>query len=88
MDYDDIERQMLILELEDEYLEVLKEKHEEYQTPDWWNIGLGIREAASPAHEFQSKELYKSFLRFKTTGLTFQQRVEAFTQMRLNGASK
>lgn len=88
MDIEQVERQLLIAGYEADFLEILEEKAQEYQPPDWWRIGLGIQEAGSPEEEFKAKDIYKSFLRFKTTGMDFEQRVQAFTQSRINGAAR
>lgn len=80
MDFDAIERQMLIIDLEQEYTEVLQEKQNEFIPPDWWFIGLGVKPASSPIQESKAKEIYKQFLEFCKSGQsgTMQKQVEMF----------
>ncbi len=80
MDIDDISRQMLIVQLEAEFLEVIAGKAEEYQSPDWFLIGNGLKEADERT-VFQAKNILKEFIRFSQTdtGRSFKELVEAFT---------
>ncbi len=60
---DDIERQMLIMELESDYLDMIEQSGAEFQSPDWFMIGNGLKEADEKTR-FQAKEILKSFLQF------------------------
>jgi len=84
MDIDDIERQMLICDLEADYLEVMEHKAKETPVPDWFLIGNGLKEADERT-KFKAVEILKSFIRFSrgisTPGneRTFEQLTAAFT---------
>ena len=80
MDIDDISRQMLIVQLEAEYLEVIAGKAQEYEPPDWFLIGNGLKESDSKTR-IQAAIILKEFIRFSQgdTGLSFKELVEAFT---------
>jgi len=84
MNYDDIERQMLIMDLEADYLEVVEKKESEYKAPDWFLIGNGL-EDADERTKFKAREILKEFIRFSSgvskpdNAKTFQELVEAFT---------
>ncbi len=79
MDIDDITRQMLIVQLEAEFLEVMEDKEQEYKPPEWFLIGNGLKEADEQT-KFQAKNLLKEFIRFSQgdSGRTFKELAEAF----------
>ena len=91
----DIDRQILICELEGEFLQVMEEKAKEKPAPDWFLIGNGLKEADERT-KFKAVEILKSFIRFSrgisTPGneKTFEQLVELFTlsQARNNALGK
>jgi len=76
---DDIERMLLIMDLEEDWSECQQDKEKEYKPPDWFLIGMGIKEA--PEHvKFKAKEIYKEFLRFKgSKENSFEELVKSFT---------
>lgn len=84
MDLDDIERQILICDLENDYLQVIEDKKKEAPAPDWFLIGNGLKEADERT-KFKASEILKSFIKFSrgisTPGneKTFEQLVELFT---------
>ena len=86
MDIDDISRQMLIVQLEAEYLEVIAGKAQEYEPPDWFLIGNGLKESDSKTR-IQAAIILKEFIRFSQsdTGLGFKELVEAFTAAKAQG---
>ena len=84
MNLDDINRQMLICDLEADYLEVMEHKAKETPAPDWFLIGNGLKEADERT-KFKAVEILKSFIRFSKgvsipgNEKTFEQLVELFT---------
>jgi hypothetical protein len=80
---DDIDRQILIMELEDDFNQVAQEKSKEYEPPSWFKIGMGIVDAPEGV-KFRAKEIYKEFLKFKAVekGLSFEELVKQFTLMK------
>lgn len=79
---DDIERQMLIMELESDYLDVMKLANSEFQAPGWFMIGNGLKEADEET-KFQAKEILKSFIQFSNSlpgeAKSFEDLVRLFT---------
>jgi hypothetical protein len=80
---DDIDRQILIMELEDDFNLIVQEKSKEYEPPSWFKIGMGIVDAPEGV-KFRAKEIYKEFLKFKAVekGLGFEELVKQFTLMK------
>jgi len=80
---DDIDRQILIMELEDDFNLVSQEKSKEYEPPSWFKIGMGIVDAPEGV-KFRAKEIYKEFLKFRVVekGLSFEELVKQFTLMK------
>ena len=69
------------------YFNELDQKAE--KKPDWWYIGLGFKEAASPRHYEEARFIYKQFLKFKDVeGESFSHMIARFTQTRINGAAQ
>ena len=69
------------------YFNELDQKAE--KKPDWWWIGLGFKEAASPRHYEEARFIYKQFLKFKDVeGESFSNMIARFTQTRFNGAAQ
>ena len=81
---DDIDRQILIMELEDDFNLVVQEKSKEYEPPNWFKIGMGIVDAPEGV-KFRAKEIYKEFLRFNAVdnGSSFEELVSQFTLMKI-----
>jgi hypothetical protein len=81
---DDIDRQILIMELEDDFSQVVQEKSKEYEPPPWFKIGMGIVDAPEGV-KFRAKEIYKEFLKFRVVekGLSFEELVKQFTLMKI-----
>lgn len=81
---DDIDRQILIMKLEDDYSLVVQEKSKEYEPPSWFKIGMGIVDAPEGV-KFRAKEIYKEFLGFKAVdkGLSFEESARQFTLMKI-----
>jgi len=78
---DEFEIELFIMDAEEEYSEIMKDKEKEYKAPDWFLIGLGIQGAPTERHRMHAKQLYLDFIKFGQgqTGKSFKQLVEAFT---------
>jgi len=78
---DEFEIELFIMDAEEEYSEIMKEKEKEYKPPDWFLIGLGIQEAPTERHRMHAKQLYLDFIKFGqgNSGKSFKELVEAFT---------
>ena len=82
---DDIERQLIIMDLEHDFQVVVQDSAEAYEPPEWWYIGMGLIEAPE-AVKFQAKEIYKQFLRFHPAkeAASFEELVKSFTLAKMN----
>lgn len=78
---DEFEIELFIMDAEEEYSEIIKQKQLEYRAPDWFLIGLGIQEAPTERHRMHAKQLYLDFVKFGQgqSGKSFKELVEAFT---------
>lgn len=79
MDLDDIERQMLICDLEADFLQVMEEKKQETPAPDWFLIGNGLKEADERT-KFKAKEILKDFIKF-SSGVSKPGQVKTFEEL-------
>ncbi len=73
----DIEQQLMAMDLE----ELCREAEQApcFESPEWFLIGLGIKEAPE-AVKFKAKGIYKEFLRFKgSKEQSFEELVKSFT---------
>ena len=89
---DEFEREMLIMELNEEWEELREEiATEERKKPEWWLIALGAKDAPRASYD-KCCEIYKSFKRFgfMHPGKEFYELVDLFTaamiQNRLSGS--
>lgn len=87
---DEFERDMMIMDLNEEWDELMEEiNQEERKKPDWWLIALGAKDAPRASYD-KCCEIYKSFKRFGAAnpGKEFFELVDLFTaamvQNRLN----
>jgi len=76
----DIDRHLLIMDLEHDFQVVVQDSAGEYEPPEWWQIGMGLVEAPE-AVKFKAREIYKEFLRFKGSKqeVSFEDLIKAFT---------
>ena len=81
------EREMMIIELEQEWEEMEEDFKRARQSPDWWLIACGAKEATDKVYR-KSLEVRASYLRF-CKGIkdkTFFEMIDLFTAAKLQGA--
>ena len=76
----DIDRQLMIMDLEHDFQVVMQDSAEAYEPPEWWYIGMGLVEAPD-AIKAKAREIYLQFLTFKSCkqGASFEDLIKAFT---------
>jgi hypothetical protein len=81
---DEFERQLLIMDLEQEAEEYeLSYAAEIARNPIWWNIAHGLQDAPRAQYD-KAKEITAQFLRFRPPGVScFFERVRMFEQANL-----
>lgn len=86
---DEFERQLLIMDLEQEAEEYeIAYAAEIAKNPSWWNIAHGLEDAPRNVYD-KAKETTAKFLRFHPHGVScFFERVKLFEQAMINGRVK
>ena len=83
---DDFDREMTVIELEQEWQEMEEELKQARQPPDWWLIACGAKEAPDKIYR-KSLEVRGTYLRF-CQGMkdkTFFEMIDLFTQAKIEG---
>ena len=82
---DEFERQLFVMDMAEHDQEIEAAAAKGWQAPEWWFIGLGLKEAPE-AVKFQAKEIYKQFLRFHPAkeAASFEELVKSFTLAKMN----
>jgi len=83
---DDFERDMIVIELTEEWQEMEEEFSQDRQPPDWWLIACGAKDAPDEVYR-KSLEVRGTYLRF-CQGLkdkTFFEMIDLFTLANVKG---